>query len=169
MLAVGDIAPPIDTVASDDKRFVLYEEEGLVTVLYFFPKAFTPGCTTMTKAFSSNTVELDLASANVVGISTDDSSTQCAFARSVGARFPILPDPDRSICRAYDVLWPVVGLARRVTYVIGPRMAGGPGEAPRRVIEAVFHHELRIGAHRDDVLRFVDARLRARRAQPQPR
>jgi len=165
MLSVGDVAPPIDAVASDDQRFVLYDRESLCTVLYFFPKAFTPGCTLMTKAFSANIVELVLAGADVAGISTDDSTTQCAFSRSVGAEFPILPDPEGSVCRAYDVLWPVVGLARRVTYVIGPRLSGGPGQAPRRMVEAVFHHELRIEAHRNDALRFVDARFRARRGQ----
>ncbi|APR87196.1 Thiol peroxidase, Bcp-type [Minicystis rosea] len=161
MLKVGDPAPPIDAIASNGNRFVLDEQPGLCTVIYFFPKAFTPGCTAETKSFRKNYVELDLASASVVGISTDEPQTQCRFADSLGVPFPIIGDEDRSISRAYDVLWPLVGLAQRVTYVVGPRPDGPPG----RVVEAVFHHELRVSAHTDDVLRFVDAKLRASRPQ----
>lgn len=53
-------------------------------------------------------------------------------------------------------------VARRVTYVIG-RAAPGPDGRRQRHIEAAFRHELLIGAHRDDVLRLVDAKLRAAR------
>jgi peroxiredoxin Q/BCP len=153
MLRVGDIAPPIDTTTSLGTRFVLSQQQGLCTVLYFFPKAFTPGCTRETKHFRDNHVELSLAGASVAGISTDDLATQCSFADSLKAPFPMLPDHDHAISRAYDVLWPLIGLARRITYVVSP--AG--------LIEAVFHHELRIEEHRNDVLRFVNQKFRAAR------
>ena len=170
MLKVGDPAPPIDALGSDGKRFVLHEQGGLCTVLYFFPKAFTPGCTTETKSFRLNYAELELAGATVVGVSTDDAQTQCRFADSIGVPFPILGDPERAICRAYDVLWPLVGLAQRVTYVVGPAPPAPPGPgAPGRVVEAVFHHEFMIGAHRDDVLRFVNAKFQAVRPPPYSR
>ncbi|MFT3769384.1 MAG: peroxiredoxin [Minicystis sp.] len=159
MLKVGDPAPRIDAIASNGSRFVLDEQPGLCTVIYFFPKAFTPGCTAETKDFRKNYMELDLAGASVVGISTDEPQTQCRFADALGVPFPIIGDEDRAISRAYDVLWPLVGLAQRVTYVVGPRPDGAPG----RIVEAVFHHELRVSAHRDDVLRFVDAKFRTSR------
>jgi peroxiredoxin len=161
MLKVGDTAPPIDALGSDGKRYVLYDQPDLRTVIYFFPKAFTPGCTAETKRFRHNYAELALAGAGVVGVSTDDDSTQCEFAKSLRVPFPIVGDPDRSICRAYDVLWPILGVAHRVTYVVAP--AAG---AARRVVEAVFHHEINITAHRDDVLRFVNARFQASRPAP---
>lgn len=159
MLQVGDSAPPIDAKGTDGKRFVLHDQGGLCTVIYFFPKAFTPGCTVETKEFRKNFLELDLVGVSVVGVSTDDDKTQCAFAESLSTPFPIVADPDKTICRAYDVLWPLVNLAQRVTYVVGPRPDGQPG----RLIEAAFRHELRITSHRDDVLRFVDAKFRASR------
>jgi thioredoxin-dependent peroxiredoxin len=155
MLKVGDAAPPIDAVANTGQRYVLYDQPGLCTVVYFFPKAFTPGCTVETREFGKHHVELELAGANVVGVSTDDLDTQCRFADELSAPFPMLGDQDRSICRAYDVLWPIVGVAHRVTYVVSP------AADKRWRIDAVFHHELRIGAHRDDVLRFVNAKLQA--------
>jgi peroxiredoxin Q/BCP len=182
---VGDIAPPIDAVGSDGARFALYQQTSLCTVIYFFPKAFTPGCTVETKEFRKHYVELELAGASLVGVSTDDRETQCRFASSLDAPFPMLGDHERAICRAYDVLWPLIGVAHRVTYVVTPpppRLVSAPmahatlqspgvpakeALSPAWTVEAVFHHELRIGAHRDEVLRFVNAKFQ--NARPRPR
>ena len=156
MLQAGDIAPEIDAVASDGARFRLSEQTNkLCTVIYFFPKAFTPGCTLEAKQFRDNYPEMLLGGAAIVGISTDSHDTQCLFAQSLKAPFPMIGDKDRSISKAYDVLWPLVGLSRRVTYVVNPL----------RTIEAVLHHELAISQHRDDVLRVMDT-MRRTRARP---
>ena len=149
MLKVGERAPAIDAMTSSGTRFVLAEQAGLCSVVYFFPKAFTPGCTVETKSFRDNHVELELAGVTVVGISTDDLATQCNFARSIKTPFPMIGDKDGAIGRAYDVLWPLIGVAKRVTYVI----------SPAQEIEAVFHHELDVKSHRDDVLRFVNTKF----------
>ena len=149
MLKVGERAPAIDAMTSSGTRFVLAEQVGLCSVVYFFPKAFTPGCTVETKSFRDNHVELEFAGVSVVGISTDDLATQCNFARSIQTPFPMIGDQKGAIARAYDVLWPLIGVAKRVTYVI----------SPEQVIEAVFHHEIDVKSHRDDVLRFVNAKF----------
>ena len=153
MLKPGASAPEIAAITTAGRRFVLSEQRGLCTVAYFFPKAFTPGCTRETKSFSHHHNELALAGATVVGISTDDDKTQCRFAASTEAPFPLIADRDKSISRAYDVLWPIVGVAQRVTYVI----------APTRMILAAFRHELAVGRHTDDVMRFVNRIYRANR------
>jgi peroxiredoxin len=153
-LSPGQRAPEIDAVGSNGQRFVLSQQEGLCTVVYFFPKAFTPGCTAETKLFRDNYVELLLAGAVLIGVSTDDEKTQCDFASSTRAPFPILPDADHKICKAYDVLWPVMNVAKRITYVIRPDMT----------IDAVFHHEVQVSRHRDDVLRHVNQLFKASRA-----
>ena len=156
MLKVGDRAPAIDAMTSSGTRFVLAEQSGLCTVVYFFPKAFTPGCTVETKTFRDNHVELELAGVTVVGISTDDLATQCNFARSINTPFPMIGDNDSSISRAYQVLWPLIGVAKRVTYVINNE----------QVIEAVFRHEIDVKSHRDDVLRFVNTKFLGQRQPP---
>jgi len=158
MLDVGDRAPEIDATASDGARFVLSAQGGLCTVVYFFPKAFTPGCTTETRRFRDNYAEIALAGASIVGISTDDLKQQCEFAASLKAPFPMIGDEDRTICRAYGVLWPLVSVARRVTFVITPDL----------VIQAVFKHEVAIKQHRDLVLAFINERFRATRAADRP-
>jgi peroxiredoxin Q/BCP len=100
--------------------------------------------------------ELELAGAGIVGISTDDHEQQCSFADSLRAPFPMIGDADRAISKAYGVLWPVIELPRRVTFIVNPL----------RIIEAVFQHEVQIAKHRDDVLRWVDKMYRERRSQP---
>ena len=158
-LSPGRRAPEIDAVASDGQRFVLSQQQGLCTVVYFFPKAFTLGCTAETRLFRDNYVELVLAGATLVGVSTDELETQCKFAASTRAPFPIVPDPDLAISTRFEVLWPLVKVARRVTFVVLPDMT----------IDAVFHHEVQISRHRDDVLRHVNQLFkRSRGHEPAP-
>lgn len=154
MLKPGDTAPEIDALASDGKRFRLSAQAAkLCTVVYFFPKAFTPGCTKETRRFRDNFAELQLAGASIVGISTDDHVLQCSFAESLRAPFPMIGDADKAISTAYGVLWPLIARPKRVTFVINPL----------RTIEAVFQHEIQISKHGDEVLRWVDQLFRSRR------
>ncbi len=146
MLKVGDVAPEIDALASDGRRFVLSEQSGLCTVVYFFPRAFTVGCTTEAEHFRDNRAELVLAGASVVGISTDDHDTQCRFAAAVEASFPLIADADGAIARAWGTRWPIVGLARRMTFVVGEG----------RRIEAVFRNPTVVPLKPNDPLAFVD-------------
>jgi peroxiredoxin len=155
MLPVGSIAPEIDAETSTGVRFRLSKQDGLCTVVYFFPKAFTPGCTREATTFKENYGELRLSRAEVIGVSTDSHATQCAFANSLKVPFPMIGDNDGAIAKAYAVSWPLVSVAKRVTYVIDAA----------RVIRGVFRHEVRIDKHRDDVLALVDQLFRERRAQ----
>jgi peroxiredoxin Q/BCP len=81
----------------------------------------------------------------VVGVSVDDLETQCAFAESVRAGFPMIADDDRSISRAFGVAWPLIKLAQRVTFVID-----GAG-----YVRGVFHHEFQISKHLDESLALL--------------
>lgn len=148
------MAPEIDALTTQGDRFRLSAQANkLCTILYFFPKAFTPGCTRETRRFRDNWAELTLAGASIVGISTDDHATQCSFAESLRAPFPMIGDADRKIAGAYGVLWPIVERPKRVTFIVNPL----------RMIEAVFQHEVQIAKHRDEVLLWVDRLFRARR------
>lgn len=154
-LAKNDIAPDIQATTTDGARFQLSEptSSALYTVVYFFPKVFTPGCTRQTKLFRDNAAELTLARASVVGISTDSRAAQCEFAASLELSFPLISDEDKAISRAYGVLWPLVGRAQRATFVLDRQ----------RTVMAVIQHELFVEGHSDRVLRLVDGLYRARR------
>ena len=148
MLKVGEDAPEIDLPASDGTRFRLSERRGRYTVLYFFPRAFTPGCTAETGCFRDSKADIAALGADVVGISTDSLDKQKAFAESLHADFPLLSDPDKKAVKAYGVSWPILSIARRATFVIGPTQK----------IEAVYWSELNAAKHIDDVVAFLKKR-----------
>lgn len=147
MLKPGDVAPEIDAPTSDGKRFVLSaQSHKLCSVVFFFPKAFTPGCALETRRFRESYAEIALLGGSIIGVSTDDHDTQCMFAESLKTPFPMIGDTSKTIARAYGVLWPILERAMRVTFVV---------DAQRKIV-ATIHHELNIGAHRDRVLRVMD-------------
>ena len=76
-----------------------------------------------------------------MGVSRDPQETSDRFRESLGLPYPMLGDPDGKILSAYGVRWPLIGLARRVTYVIGPsprirEVIRGELDADRHVEEA---------------------------------
>jgi peroxiredoxin Q/BCP len=146
MLRVNDLAPDFRATGHDGKPVQLGELRGRWVVMFFFPKAFTPGCTAETKAFHRDEVGLEKAGAVVLGISTDPLEKQCAFAESIGVGFRLIADEDRAVSRAYGALWPLVGIARRITYVIDPQ-----GK-----IAFVYRGELRAAGHAEQVRSFLE-------------
>jgi peroxiredoxin Q/BCP len=145
MLKVGETAPPFQGVAHDGKPVSLGALRGQGVILYFFPMAFTKGCTVETKGFRDNYAELKSFGFEVIGISTDSEATQCRFAEQHGVTFPMIADQQCTISRAYDVLWPLIRVAKRVTYVLDAR----------HTVAAVFQHEFQVSRHLDEVLRWV--------------
>lgn len=73
----------------------------------------------------------------MVGVSTDPPETAQRFRKELGLPFPLVGDPSGKIVRAYHARWPIVGWARRVTYVIG---------TDRRIREA-YHSETAVLEH----------------------
>lgn len=153
MLKVGDIAPDFECQTTDGRALRLSDLRGRRVVLYFFPKAFTPGCTFETRRFRDNYPDVAALGAEVIGISVDEHSTQCDFAKAEELSFPLVADAERDISRAYDALWPVIAIDKRVTYVIDPEGR----------IEAVFRHEFQVSRHLDDVVQHLK---RVRGAEP---
>jgi peroxiredoxin len=116
MLRAGDIAPDF---AIGDRTLYVILLDGPV-VLFFFPKAFTPVCAKEATGFCRQYEELRRGAAEVIGVSADRQETNDRFRSSLDLPFPLLGDRDGAIMRAYRVRWPLLGWARRVTYVIGP-------------------------------------------------
>ena len=148
MLKVGELAPDFSATTTNGKTLKLSELRGKRVVLFFFPKAFTPGCTVETRRFRDHYSELSALGAEVVGVSADSAQVQCEFANKEGVHFPMIGDELRHIGKSYDVLWPLLNVNQRVTYVIGP-----DGR-----IEAVFHHELLVGKHLEGVQKHLRTR-----------
>lgn len=123
-LEVGAPAPDFTVPASlagKDYQYALAEalKKG-PAVVYFYPKAFTAGCTVEAHLFAKAMPEFSALGATVIGISGDDLATLHRFSLSeCGGKFPVGADPDGAVIKAYDVKLPVLGYASRTSYVIG--------------------------------------------------
>lgn len=124
MLKVGDAAPDFstDAIFGDQAMPVhLTDYRGRKVVLYFYPKDNTPGCTKEACAFRDGYAKLQNWGIALFGCSVDSADAHRAFAKKYGLPFPLLLDPDKKIAQAYgaDNGIPILGLDRRITYVIG--------------------------------------------------
>ncbi len=119
MLAEGEIAPEFEGRTATGESIRLSSFRGKPVVLYFYPKAGTPGCTRESREFARRYPELKSRGAEVIGISVDDVDAQRGFASDCQLPFPLVADADRAICRQYGVLG-AFGRARRVTFLVDP-------------------------------------------------
>jgi peroxiredoxin Q/BCP len=92
-------------------------------VMYFYPKDFTPGCTTEVCTFRDDIAKLRKAGADVVGVSLDDVKSHAEFAAKYHVPFPLLADADRKVAASYGVLTAHLGMhyAKRTTFLIDPQ------------------------------------------------
>lgn len=122
-LKVGDKAPDFATTgAVGGKDFKIHLADMLKSgpvVLYFFPKAFTSGCTAEAHAFSASIDEFKKAGAQVVGMSGDDLKTLHEFStKECRSAFPVATATP-TIQKEYDVAWAAhPGITTRTSYVI---------------------------------------------------
>jgi peroxiredoxin len=122
-LKVGDKAPDFTTVgAVGGKDFKIHLAELLKNgpvVLYFFPKAFTSGCTAEAHAFSAAITDFKKSGAQVIGMSADDLPTLHQFsAKECRSAFPVA-SATTALQKAYDVAWAAhPGITSRTSYVI---------------------------------------------------
>jgi peroxiredoxin len=125
-LSVGAHAPDLTTQASlGGKTFTFSLAESLKkgpVVLYFYPAAFTKGCTIEAHDFADAMDKYQALGATVIGVSHDDIETLRKFSVSeCRSKFPVAADPDLSIARSYDaVLTRLLHYASRTSYVIAP-------------------------------------------------
>jgi len=119
-LKVGDPAPEFSLKGSDGKTYKLSDFRGKrAVVLAWFPKAFTPGCTTECKTFATHGAKLKNFEAAYFTASVDSPEKNKDFAESVGADYPILSDPGGETARAYGVTGAIQKWPSRWTFVIG--------------------------------------------------
>jgi thioredoxin-dependent peroxiredoxin len=124
----GDVAPTFTAqaaVGGEEFTFSLADalKKGPV-VLYFFPKAFTKGCTAEAHEFAEAAERYKAAGATLIGMSADDIDTLHKFStQECSAKFPVAADPDLKVIKSYDTVLTMKSgatVADRVSYVIAP-------------------------------------------------
>ena len=125
-LEAGQPAPAFTLQADDGSTVSLEDLRGQTTVLYFYPKDDTSGCTTQACEFRDAHAEFDAAGLRVIGVSPAPVSSHVSFRDKHGLPFTLLSDPDHEVAEAYGV-WVEKSMygrtywgVERSTFVIGP-------------------------------------------------
>ncbi len=100
-LQIGNAAPTISMVDSDGNNFSI--PSGKKTVLYFYPKDNTPGCTAQACNLNENLEALQAKGIQVVGVSIDSNASHTKFKAKYNLAFPLLSDPEHQIAEAFGV------------------------------------------------------------------
>lgn len=103
VLAEGKKAPEIKLETDDGGKFKLSALKGKKVVLFFYPKADTPGCTTESCQFRDTRSAFEELGVEVVGISPDTPTAQAKFKSKFELTFPLLADVEKAVAMAYGV------------------------------------------------------------------
>ena len=120
--AVGQPAPAFDLRDTRGVHHKLTDYRGRWVVLYFYPKADTPGCTRQSCKFRDDWQQFQAMGVALVGVSADSQAANAAFALKFHLPFPLLSDTGGAFARQYGA-WMnlgITGFPRRYTYIIDP-------------------------------------------------
>ena len=119
-LDLGDAAPVPEAVDQDGRKvsFADVYAKG-VTLVYFYPKADTPGCTAEACSLRDSYADLRASGVQVIGVSEDKPESQKKFQEKYSLPFTLIADTDATVAKAFGVsLIPIVGLASRQSFIV---------------------------------------------------
>jgi thioredoxin-dependent peroxiredoxin len=117
-LAPGDAAPDFTLPDADGKPVSLSEFRGRRVIVYFYPAASTPGCTTEACDFRDSLADLNEVGFEVLGVSPDKPAKLAKFRDAEGLTFPLLADEDRAVLTAWGAFGEKQMYGKTVTGVI---------------------------------------------------
>jgi peroxiredoxin Q/BCP len=103
-IAIGETIPDIELPATGEKSVKLSDYRGKNLVLYFYPKASTPGCTQEGQDFRDAADAFAAADTQILGASRDGIKAQENFKAKQSFPFDLLSDKDETLCKAFDVI-----------------------------------------------------------------
>lgn len=125
-LEVGDKAPDFTLPDSTGRPVSLSDFAGQSVIVYFYPRAGTPGCTTQACDFSENLGLLNDAGYQVLGISPDTPQALAKFAEKEKLTFPLLADPEKKVLQEWGAFGEKLNYGKRIqgvirsTFVVAP-------------------------------------------------
>lgn len=123
-IKVGDLAPDINSIDQDGNPLNLKDFTGSKVILFFYPKANTPGCTAEACNLRDHYSELIAKGFKIIGVSADDQKKQTGFKAKQNLPFPLIPDTDKKVISDYGVWGPKKFMGKvydgilRTTFVI---------------------------------------------------
>jgi peroxiredoxin Q/BCP len=141
-LAPGDAAPDFSLPDADGNEVSLSSLRGQRVIIYFYPAAMTPGCTTQACDFRDSLSSLAAAGFAVLGISPDSPAKLAKFRARDGLTFPLLSDEKRAVLEAYGAYGEKMLYGKKSVGVIRPTFVVGPGgtiEQAQYAVKATGH------------------------------
>ncbi|MEN1974952.1 thioredoxin-dependent thiol peroxidase [Cellulomonas olei] len=141
-LAPGDTAPDFTLPTADGGSVTLSDLHGEHVVVYFYPAAGTPGCTTQACDFRDSLASLQSHGYRVVGVSPDGVEALARFAEAESLTFPLASDPDRQVLEAWGAWGEKTLYGKTVTGVIRSTVVVDPQgvvELARYNVKATGH------------------------------
>jgi len=103
MISEGDSVPKFESTDANGNKVKSTDFKGKKHVIYFYPKDFTPGCTTEADEFSKDYKKFQKEGIEVIGVSPDDVDSHKKFCDKMGIKFPLLADADKEISQKFGV------------------------------------------------------------------
>ncbi len=125
-LQAGDVAPEFTLPDAEGNKVSLSSLRGQRVIIYFYPAAMTPGCTTQACDFRDSLASLSAAGVAVLGVSPDGPAKLAKFRDKEGLNFPLLSDADHAVLDAYGAYGEKMMYGKtsvgviRSTFVVGP-------------------------------------------------
>ena len=139
-LEPGDVAPPLDLVDDTGSRQTWIDHAGQRVVLYVYPAAMTPGCTTQACDFRDSLSSLAAAGVTVLGLSPDTPEKLAVFRERDSLTFPLLSDPTKAVLTAYAAYGEKQLYGKTVTGVIRSTFVVDVDDAGSAVIERAMYN-----------------------------
>ena len=121
-LKVNDTAPLFTSKLHDGRAFEMSSRKGQWTVLFFYPKAGTPGCTKQACAFRDSIEKIRAQGAEVFGVSADSIEDQAHFHKTHNLGFSLIADQESKIINLYGTAKPNHKISQRWTFIIDPTL-----------------------------------------------
>ena len=103
MISEGETVPKFEALDSNGKRVKSSDFKGKKFVIYFYPKDFTPGCTTEADEFSKDYSKFQKNGIEIIGVSPDDVESHQKFCEKMRIKFPLLADTEKEISQKFGV------------------------------------------------------------------
>ena len=150
LLKVGDKAPEFTLVDGDENSVSLSDFQGKKVVLWFYPKASTPGWTVEGKGFRDEFKNFESNNVQIIGVSADSPKRQKKFAKKQSFQYPLLSDESHEMLEAYEAWGKKKFMGReymgifRITYIIDEN----------GMIKHAFE-KVNVGSHAKDVVEVL--------------
>ena len=149
-MEIGEKAPGFSSLDQNGETIALKDFKRKWVVLYFYPRANTPGCTIEACGFRDSFRKIEKTGAVVLGVSPDEPKAQKKFEEKYDLPFTLVADADKTICNLYGVIQEKNMYGKKVMGVVRTTFVVGPDGKIRHIF-----HKVKPEGHAEEVLEYL--------------